>query len=470
VPFYRVPYLAADGVPVIDGRTFDRIDARDLPLPLAFQTDTQHSDTPTSDQVGQIVDLGKDERGVTWALLHVDPLDANGNPIHPQGARAAAMIEQGGQWISVDQAVPVDAEITPICLQEDDEGFCIRQTFRASRTIITGATLTPTGAYDEAVVDPTPLEANGLPARRDMPMGLVASAAVAPVPALLASAGFTLTAGAAVDMADWELKPEHFQRPALSSEANYINVDDDGRVWGWIAPAERCHQSYPGTCVLASDQSPDLSDFLRNFLSVGDQRVPVGFLTMDTGHAPTAPGTSTATVAAHYDDTRNIAAIVTAGIVPDGEHSAGSVWFSGSVSPRLDAWQRTVLAAGQASGDWRSDPGQANRTLRAALVVPVPGFLRQREPVLASAETSGATVGTVTILNGLLPYGQASALVAATAPGGCGCGGEGGSDPARSPLTAAQQAALARVADRELDAALEALDGDMALAELPSSL
>lgn len=457
MPFFRVPFLAGAGVQTDDGRTFAEVTWRNLPLPLAFQTDTQHAVLATSEIVGQIVRLDNDG-GIVSAVIEVDPRDDNGRAIHPEGARAAAMIREGGQGISIDGLVPIDATINEECVQEDEteiDGetvtWCTQWAITFSEVVVAGATLTPIPAFNQAIVDAAEVDADGNPLETAEPMALalVASAATAPVPSLLAGAGFGLTAGAAVDLASWELVAEHFARPALSGEANYINVDDDGRVWGWIAPAERCHQSYPGTCVLASDQSPDLSDFLRNVLPVGDERVPVGFLTMDTTHATTAPGTSTAAVAAHYDDTRNIAAIVTAGVVPEGEHSAGSVWFSGSVSPRLDGWQRTVLAAGQVSGDWRADPGQPSRTLRAALVVPVPGFLRSREPVYASGS-----------------------LVAAGSAFGCGCGGEGGCScpPAPAPLTAAQQRALARVADEHLAAELASLDASMALADLPERL
>jgi len=444
---YRVAFLAGEGVRTGDGRVYETLDFRAPPLDLFAQFGGQHSDVQTSDIVGQIVDIGKGADGVLWAEIEVDPAE-------PDAERAIRHIEHGGQGISADFVIDSSTAV----FVEDDG------TVRIAAATIGGATLVSLPAYTEAIVDPSPIGLKQVV----LPAALVASAAVAPVPSLLASAGYALTAGAAVDLADWQLDPAHFVRPTLSADANYINVEDDGRVWGWIAATERCHQSFaPGTCVLASDQSPDLSDFLRNHLPIGDQRVPVGFLTMDQPHADGTAGARAAM--AHYDDTRAIAAIVTAGIVPEGEHSAGSVWFSGSVSPRLDAWQRTVLAAGQASGDWRADAGQP-RTLRAALVVPVPGFLRQRDPVYASGNVS---IGHVTVNGVPLDEWNANGNLVASGGTGCGCGGERGctcTSTHPAPLTAAQQAALARVADERLDADLRTLDADMALVDLPAEL
>lgn len=440
--FYRVPFLAGAGVQTDDGRTFTEVTWRNLPLPLAFQTDTQHANLATSEIVGQIVDLGRDTDGSVWALLEVDPRDANGRAIHPEGARAARMIEQGGQGISIDGLVPIDATITDECVSESDEdGMCLSWAVTFSEVIIGGATLTPIPAFSRAIVDPAQVDATGAPleAEDPIPLAMVASAAASEVPALVARSGFALTAAAAVDLSAWAPDPAHFAEPELSVDGPSITVTEDGRIFGWLAYFDVCHASFPQACVLANDQSRDLSRFLRNPLPVGDTEVPVGFLTMDTGHASTRAASMDA-VLAHYDDTRAIAAIVTAGVRDEG------IWFSGSLRPTLDAWQRAVLAAGSVSGDWRADRGESERTLRAALVVPVPGFPK---PALAAS----------------------AVLVAAGSPTGCGCGGGGecGCSAQPAPLTAAQRAALARLADERLRTELAEVDGVM-LDLLPEAL
>lgn len=454
--FYRVPFLCADGVPTDDGRIFTSIGWRTLPLPLAFQTDTQHAGLPTSDLVGQIISIVKDGSGTNSAIIEVDPRDDNGRAIHAEGARSCQMIEQGGQGISIDGLMPIDATVTEECVSESDDGWCLSAIYTFSEVIVGGATLTPIPAYSQAIVDPVPCDVNGQPLEStDLGLALVASAAVAPVPHLVASSGMTLTAGAAVELSEWSLRLAHFARPALSPEANYINIDDDGRVWGWVAASDRCHQGLPGECVLASNESPDLSDFLRNFLPIEGERVPVGFLTMGRDQAPRGhqPFDQPAALSPeHYDDAACIAAIVTAGIVPDGEYSERSVWFSGSVRPTLDPWERTVLAAAQASGDWRGDPGDRVRTLRAALVVPVPGFLRSRDPVLAS----GAPCSCQTIATSASGTTSAFTMIASSIP--CACSTKVKALP---DLTAVQMAELAEMLNERSDERLSQLDEAM---------
>lgn len=468
--FYRVPFLCGDGVPTDDGRIFTAITWRDLPLPLAFQTDTQHANLATSDVVGQLVAIEKATDGTNSAIIEVDPRDDNGRAIHEEGARAAQMIEQGGQGISIDGLLPVDAKITEECVSEGDDGWCLSAIYTFSEVIIGGATLTPIPAYGQAIVDPRPVDADGryLDETESVEMTLVASAAMAEVPSLIASSGLGLTAGAAVALAEWAPQAHHFAAPVLTPEANYINLDDDGRLWGWVAPAERCHQGIPGQCVLAANESPDLSDFLRNRRTFGEWTGYVGFLTMDTGHQDFSE--PAAKSPAHYDDTTKIVAIVTAGIVPEGEYSAGSVWFAGSVNPTLSTWQREVLLSAQASGDWRGDPGDRVRTLRAALVVPVPGFLRKREPVLASGAPCSCRGAEVDLPAAVVRemWGQAWPIVASatsttngTTTRGCTCGSSHSEAAALPDLTAAQVAELAEFLNERSDARLAQLDEAM---------
>lgn len=459
--FYRVPFLCADGVATDDGRIFTTISHRDLPLPLAFQTDTQHAGLPTSDLVGQIIAVTKDGAGTNSAIIEVDPRDDNGRAIHDEGVRACQMIEQGGQGISIDGLLPIDAVIDEECISEGEDGWCLASRWTFSEVIVGGATLTPIPAYSQAIVDPRPVDINGqyLDEAEEVGLALVASAATAPVPSLIASSGMGLTAGAAVALAEWQPQAHHFAAPVLTPESNYINLDADGRLWGWVAPAERCHQGLPGQCVLAANESPDLSDFLRNRRTFGEWTGYVGFLTMDTGHQDFSE--PAAKSPAHYDDTEKIVAIVTAGVVPDGEYSAGSVWFAGSVKPTLTSWQREVLLAAQASGDWRGDPGDRVRTLRAALVVPVPGFLRKREPVMASAAPCLCGTRTFTSfsptfsIDTTLNDGFWSSPVVAS---GCSCGAAHAEVEAMPDLTPAQVAELAEMLNERVDARLASLD------------
>lgn len=382
MPFYRVPFLAAAGVDTDDGRTFEELSWRLPPLPLAFQDDTQHSMEATSEIVGQIVSLDRGTDGTVSALIEVDPRLENGRPIHAAGERAAQMIERGGQGISIDGMAPLDAVVREECVNEDEDGFCMRARLFISHVVIGGATLTPIPAYSQAIVDPTPVDAEGNPLGtqdEDVPLTLVASAMASPVVDLLARSE-SLTAAAAVELAEWAPLAAHFATPEIPDDANLINLTDDGGIWGIVA-SDSCHQAFPTACVRAADQSRDLSRWLRNTIEVEGQSFPVGFLTMDRPHAGKRLRAEAAE--AHYDDTRSIVAIVTAGW--DGD----VIWFAGSVRPDLSDWDRTVLSAAAPSGDWRANVGERDRTIRAALVVPVPGFLPEREPIVAASSGCG---------------------------------------------------------------------------------
>jgi hypothetical protein len=93
-------------------------------------------------------------------------------------------------------------------------------------------------------------------------------------------------------------------------------------------------------------------------------RLPVGRLTVGTGHADPRLGASPA--AAHYDNTGSCFGLVRVG---EDEHG---VWFSGVAAPWATADQIAQGIASPLSGDWR-DFGQG-LDLVAALAVNTPGF------------------------------------------------------------------------------------------------
>lgn len=400
--FYRVPFLAASGVETDDGRTFEELSWRTLPLPLAFQDDTQHAGLPSSSIVGQIVALTPESNGAVSAIIEVDPRDDNGRPLHEDGARAAQMIEKGGQGISIDGLLPIDATVREECVMEDEDGWCMRARSIFSHVIIGGSTLTPIPAFGQAIVDPTPVDADGNPLTEDedVPLSMVASAMAGPAVDLIARSELPLTAAAAVALADWAPKVEHFDTPEIPDDANLLTLTDDGRIYGWVA-FDSCHQAFSDKCVRAADQSLDLSRWLKNSLDFDGRRIPVGFLTMDIPHAGRQLRAEVAE--AHYDDTRAIVAIVTGGWIGD------RIWCSGSYRPNLTGWEKSVLSVAAASGDWRANVGERERTIRASLVVPVPGFLPDREPIVASADCAcGGKCGGCSPLAAKAPFSEHS--------------------------------------------------------------
>ena len=93
-------------------------------------------------------------------------------------------------------------------------------------------------------------------------------------------------------------------------------------------------------------------------------RLPVGRLTVGTGHAP--PELRGAPAAAYYDNTGTCFALVRVG------EDAHGIWFSGVVAPWATPEQIEQGLAAPLSGDWR-DFGQGLE-LVAALAVNTPGF------------------------------------------------------------------------------------------------
>lgn len=156
-----------------------------------------------------------------------------------------------------------------------------------------------------------------------------------------------------------------------------ITVTDDGRVYGHIATWGVCHIGYDGTCVTPPHSLTGYAHFLKGEVETDGGIVPVGRVTMETGHADGS--LSAGAAAAHYDNTGSAVANVTCG---EDEHG---IWFSGRLLERTTPVQIAELrAAGAVSGDWRRIGG--NLELVATLACNVPGFPIPRLAIAASGE------------------------------------------------------------------------------------
>lgn len=193
-----------------------------------------------------------------------------------------------------------------------------------------------------------------------------------------------LTAAAIVYQAD------HFVDPQLDGPSS-LRVDEDGRVYGHLATWGTCHIGFADRCV-TPPASPQLYRYFhRGVVDTTEGSLPVGLLTMDTGHA----GLSNNRVQAmsHYDDTGTQVAVVRAG---EDQHG---IWVAGHLLPGVTSEQADKLRRSSLSGDWRGVNGQ--RELVAALVVNVPGFPIPRTETLTA---SGAD--TVVAAGVVLPMGR----------------------------------------------------------------
>lgn len=158
---------------------------------------------------------------------------------------------------------------------------------------------------------------------------------------------------------------------------------------GHLAAWGTCHTGISGECVQAPRTASGYAHFRLGEVETDGGFVPVGHITIGTGHAPT--NLSASDTVAHYDNTGTVAADVAV-----GEDEYG-IWAHGIVRPGLSDDQVHALRAGVPSGDWRRLGG--NLELVAALTVNVPGFPIPRPELAAAAGRDLALVaaGVVTM-------------------------------------------------------------------------
>ena len=142
-----------------------------------------------------------------------------------------------------------------------------------------------------------------------------------------------------------------------------LTITDDGRVFGHLATWGTCHLGFGNACVTAPHSATGYAYFLTGAVRTEAGSVPVGQITMDTGHAPTSLRMRPAL--SHYDNTGTVVADVACG---EDEHG---IWLAGRMRPGADA---DALLAAAISGDWREVGAGRDPELIAALAVNSPGF------------------------------------------------------------------------------------------------
>ena len=164
-----------------------------------------------------------------------------------------------------------------------------------------------------------------------------------------------------------------FVNPKLD-EPTAITVTDEGYIYGHLAAWGTCHIGFKEACVTAPESKANYAYFHTGVVETDGGEVPVGQITMNTGHADLSLRASDA--AAHYDHTGATVADVHAG---EDDHG---IWIAGMLRPGVTSQQIHALKAASLSGDWRAIGGELE--LVAALAVNVPGFPIVR-PSLAAA-------------------------------------------------------------------------------------
>lgn len=174
-----------------------------------------------------------------------------------------------------------------------------------------------------------------------------------------------------------------FADPGLT-EPTPMTITAGGAIFGHLAEWTQCHVGIKDVCVTAPPSATQYAYFATGTVLTDEGPVPVGQITMDTGHADMSLDAFAA--ASHYDNTGTVIADVAVG---EDQHG---IWFAGLLRDGVDADHvRRAMAAGQVSGDWRGVRG--NLELVAALVVnsagfPIPRFA-YRDGVQTSLQAPG---------------------------------------------------------------------------------
>lgn len=199
---------------------------------------------------------------------------------------------------------------------------------------------------------------------------------------------FTLVAAAGAE----DLVPapdEWFADPELDRPTP-LHVSPDGQVYGHLARWDECHTGSDKMCRTAPHSTTGYAYFLTGtYLSAGGSMVPVGTITMNTGHADM--GHSSTAAMAHYDNTATAAAYVNVG---EDEHG---IWVAGTLAPGIDGENIVKLRGAKLSGDWRTIGRGRNLELLGALAVNVPGF-----PVPHTALAAAGGVQTALVAAGIV--------------------------------------------------------------------
>ena len=157
-----------------------------------------------------------------------------------------------------------------------------------------------------------------------------------------------------------------FAAPGLTEPTLPTMDPETGRIFGHLACFGACHRSIQSKCVMAPRSATDYAHFHTSPAVRLDDgtSLPVGRLTVGTGHAPDSYSGSPAK--AHYDNTGTCFALVRV-----YETEVG-IEFSGVAHPQATAEQIEMGITAPLSGDWR-DFGQGLELI-AALAVNTPGF------------------------------------------------------------------------------------------------
>lgn len=161
-----------------------------------------------------------------------------------------------------------------------------------------------------------------------------------------------------------------------------IEVDDNGRVYGHIAPWGATHIGMAGKVHPPHSQA-NYAYFRTGAIKTESGRtVNVGQITLTGGHAPI--NATAAEAVRHYDDTASAVADLAAG---EDQHG---IWVAGALRSDITPEQVRAFRASAVSGDWR--PIGGGLELVAVCSVNVPGFMSPRAEAMVAGGVITALV------------------------------------------------------------------------------
>lgn len=266
-------------------------------------------------------------------------------------------------------------------LEEDEDGWPIDFLEHLVSAPFLGGTIVPMQALNSAKIElidePAAEGDDDAPPAED-------AADDEPVEDVAASAELRALVAAAAVLAPSAPPAAWFDAPEFA-QLTPLSIDEAGRVSGHLAAWGSCHIGREDACVTPPQSAADYAYFRTGSTLCADgSSVSTGVITMGTGHAPIARGTSPLAAAEHYDNTGTAVADVTVG------EDAHGPWVAGAVRPGVTEEQLRALRGSALSGDWRKIGG--NLELVAALAVNVPGFPIPRTQTLVASGDCEAMV------------------------------------------------------------------------------
>lgn len=398
----RVPWqgiLAIAGKPTSDRRYLipGEIGERELPLPLAPSHEAQHE----SDTVGRIESIqhipASEFDKEDWELPEDLPPQAvviwgegtfDGSPAAQDARRAL----ENGVGVSLDLPMEREAlidattyeEVDPLTLEGDQlaammfgkipEGY-----LHGIGGKIGGLSLASIAAFEETTIrisGDSALVASGYAIQRDHERAFAQT--------LVASMSGPVSVEAPIAAPrDWFFMEE-------PDEPTPMTIRPDGRVFFHLALWNTCHAGRTdgafSSCMFAPHSPSNYKQFhLGSHLCDDGSEVPIGRLTIGTGHAPLH--LNAAAARRHYDHSGTCVAF---GRMKDGIFGP---FFTGVIKNDATPEQIRDLRACPPSGDWRSVDHMLE--LQAALAVNTPGYPVPRSQLSLAASADSLELQTL---------------------------------------------------------------------------